>query len=40
MEGELTEEVLRELCGRSYALEVEKLPKYVRRELAEQPAES
>ena len=38
--GELPEEVLRDLCGRSYALAVEKLPKYVRRELAEQPAES
>ena len=39
-DGELPEEVLRDLCGRSYALAVEKLPKYVRRELAEQPAES
>ena len=36
----LPEEVLRDLCGRSYALAVEKLPKYVRRELAEPPAES
>ena len=40
LDGELPEEVLRDLCGRSYALAVEKLPKYVRRELAEQPAES
>ena len=36
--GELPEEVLRDLCGRSYALAVEKLPKYVRRELAEAEA--
>lgn len=40
LDGELPKEVLRDLCGRSYALAVEKLPKYVRRELAEQPAES
>ena len=40
LDGDLPEEVLRDLCGRSYALAVEKLPKYVRRELAEQPAES
>lgn len=37
LDGELPKEVLRDLCGRSYALAVEKLPKYVRRELAEQP---
>ena len=33
LDGELPKEVLRDLCGRSYALAVEKLPKYVRREL-------
>ena len=38
LDGELPEEVLRDLCGRSYALAVEKLPKYVRRELAETEA--
>ena len=40
LDGDLPEEVLRDLCGRSYALAVEKLPKYVRRELAAPPAEN
>ena len=40
LDGELPEEVLRELCGRSYALTVQKLPKYVQRELAELPTKS
>ena len=34
LDGGLPEEVLRDLCGRSYALTVERLPKYVQRELA------
>ena len=40
LDGDLPEEVLRDLCGRSYALAVEKLPKYVQRELAAPPAEN
>lgn len=40
LDGDLPEEVLRDLCRRSYELTVEKLPKYVRRELTELPAES
>ena len=40
LDGDLSEEVLRDLCRRSYELTVEKLPKYVRRELTELPAES
>ena len=38
--GKRKEEVLRDLCGRSYALAVEKLPKYAQRELAAPPAEN
>lgn len=33
LDGDLPDDVLRDLCGRSYALIVEKLPKYVQREL-------
>ena len=40
LDGDLPEEVLRDLCGRSYALAVEKLPKYAQRELAAPPAEN
>ena len=40
LDGELPEETLRDLCGRSYALTVQKLPKYVQRELAELPTKS
>ena len=40
LDGDLPEEVLRDLCGRSYALAVEKLPKYVQRELTAPPAEN
>ena len=40
LDGELPEAVLRDLCGKSYALTVEKLPKYAQRELAELPTES
>ena len=40
LDGALPEAVLRDLCGRSYALTVKRLPKYVQRELAEPPAES
>ena len=39
LDGELPEAVLRDLCGRSYALTVEKLPKYIQRELTEPAAE-
>ncbi len=35
LDGGLPDEVLRELCARSYALTVEKLPKYVQREIME-----
>ena len=35
LDGELPEELLRELCGESYRLVVSKLPKSVQRELAE-----
>lgn len=34
LDGDLPDPVLEDLCGRSYALVVEKLPKYVQRELA------
>ncbi len=34
LDGDLPDQVLEDLCGRSYALVVEKLPKYVQRELA------
>ena len=40
LDGELPEETLRDLCERSYALTVQKLPKYVQRELAELPTKS
>ena len=40
LDGDLPEEVLRDLCSRSYALAVEKLPKYVQRELTAPPAEN
>ena len=40
LDGDLPEEVLRGLCGRSYALTVEKLPQYIRRELADPLTES
>ena len=40
LDGALPEAVLRDLYGRSYALTVKRLPKYVQRELAEPPAES
>ena len=33
LDGGLPEEVLRDLCGRSYDLTVKKLPKYVQREI-------
>ena len=36
LDGELPEEVLRDLCDRAYALTVRKLPKYIQRELREQ----
>ena len=36
LDGELPDEVLMSLCDLSYRLVVEKLPKYVRRELAEE----
>ena len=35
LDGELPDEVLMSLCDLSYKLVVEKLPKYVQRELAE-----
>lgn len=35
LDGQLPEELLRELAGESYRLIVAKLPKYVQRELAE-----
>ena len=34
LDGELPDELLRELAGESYRLVVSKLPKYVQRELA------
>lgn len=34
LDGDLPDPVLEDLCSRSYALVVEKLPKYVQRELA------
>ena len=33
LDGELPEETLRELCGESHRLVLEKLPKYVQREI-------
>lgn len=36
LDGTVPEEVLRDLCDRSYRLVVEKLPKYVQRELLEE----
>lgn len=36
LDGGIPEEVLRELCGLSYKLVVEKLPKYVQKQLEEE----
>ena len=36
LDGELPDDILRDLCDQSYALVVAKLPKYVQRELAEE----
>ncbi len=33
LDGDLPEDVLRELCGKSHRLVLEKLPKYVQREI-------
>lgn len=38
LDGDLPDEVLRDLCDMSYRLVVEKLPKKVQRELEETPA--
>ena len=40
LDGDLPEEILRDLCRRAYDLTVERLPKYVQRELAGLPKES
>lgn len=39
LDGDLSDDLLRDLCGQSYALVVAKLPKYVQRELAENCSE-
>lgn len=36
LDGGIPEEVLRDLCGLSYKLVVEKLPKYVQKQLEEE----
>lgn len=40
LDGNLPEDVLREMCLHSYQLIVAKLPKYVQRELTEQGSQS
>lgn len=35
LDGELPDELLREMCRQSYELVLEKLPKYVQREISE-----
>ena len=39
LDGELPDDVLRDLCDLSYRLVTEKLPKYVQRELAGRASE-
>lgn len=37
LDGELPDQVLRDLCALSYRLVVKKLPKYVQKELEDLP---